>query len=53
MILLDPTSLQVLDKVGFLVHFDYFSKKAWFFGIIDLNLQKDLSKKEDLKIFAM
>ena len=35
--LLNLRNLKVLEKVSSLVHFDCFSLKAWFFGIIYLN----------------
>ena len=43
---LEKTNMQWLDRVSCMVHFDYFSSQAWFFGTISLIFQKDSSKKE-------
>ena len=40
-------------KDSSLVHFDYFSLHAWFFGIIYLNFQKDSSQNDDFKTCEM
>ena len=38
-----PKHFVIFEKVRSLVHFDYYPPKACLFGIINLNLQKDLS----------
>ena len=39
------TDLQFLEKLNSVVHFVFFSK-AWLFGIICQNFQKDLHKNQ-------
>ena len=42
--------MQLVGKVNFLTHFDYFSWQGWCFGIICLNLQKLHLKIKSLTI---
>ena len=41
--------MQFLEKLSPMVHFGYSLSIAWIFGIINQNIQKDLSKIEVYK----
>ena len=49
-ILNETEKLSIQKKLSSVVHFHRVSSQAWFFGIIFLKFQKDLSKNEDLTI---
>ena len=43
--------VKIVEKPSNLIHFDYFSSKAWFFSMICLNFRKDTSKHGVLEFF--
>ena len=47
-VILGPKKVKPIEKLSYLVHFDYFSLEAWFFSIMCLNFQKDTLKNKVL-----